>query len=225
MKTEYINIHTHYKPKIEGEYIIRNAFHVLSKTQLQSLPYRLSIGLHPWYLDQMDLKQLESYLEQHVQIENVMAIGETGFDKFAKASHAVQQDYFEVHYSFAKQFNKPLIIHSVKRYQELIPYIKKNEVTFILHGFAGSIELMQSLNYPNCYFSFGKSLFTPQGMELFEETPNNKLFLETDNNTHLHIADMYLKAEEIKSIHLNDLQKQLHENYQMVFPFDRQIIY
>ena len=225
MKTEYINIHTHYKPKIEGEYVIRNAFHVLSETQLASLCYRVSIGLHPWQLDQMDLNQLSAFLEQNAPNENVVAIGETGFDKFAKTSTSEQEAYFDTHYKYAKQFKKPLIIHSVKRYQELIPYIKKNEVTFILHGFTGSIELMRSLSYPHCYFSFGKSLFTPQGMELFKEVPIDQLFLETDNHTHLHIADIYMKAAEIKSIHVNELQSQISENYKCIFPFDALITY
>ena len=225
MNTQYINIHTHYKPKIEGEYVIRNAFHLLSNEQINDLNYRVSVGLHPWHLHLMSLEEHKNYLDKTANNPNVVAIGETGFDKFAEATNKVQQAYFELHYTFARQLKKPLIIHSVKRYQELIPFIKKGEVDFILHGFNGSTELANSLNHPNCYFSFGKSLFTPQGIELFNQISLDKLFLETDNHTHLHIADMYIKASEIKGIQLEELQLKLKDNYLKVFPFDKLFTY
>lgn len=158
----YINIHTHHKPKEPAEWVLRNAFHCLTPESIQQLNYAVSVGAHPWFLENIEWDAYFFRLHSYLQQLNVLALGEIGLDRAIKTPLEIQHKYLKSQLSFAEKFKKPVIIHAVRTYTEFIPYLKEFSVPFIFHHFSGNqYEAEQLLKY-NAYLSFGKTVLLRQ---------------------------------------------------------------
>ena len=94
----YINIHSHRKPQIENEFVVRNAFLRTNVSSLVQLPYALSVGLHPWHIQSVNSTQLTDILIEQATLRNVLAIGEIGLDKAIEIPMVDQVKVFEVQF-------------------------------------------------------------------------------------------------------------------------------
>jgi TatD DNase family protein len=116
-----------------------------------------SIGVHPWHVD---AKSME-YVYEYASLPAIVAIGETGLDKLsAKDEYGfrLQQELFSAHAALSEEVQKPLIIHCVKAWEELL-YIRKTiqpAIPWIIHGFRGKDPLASQLINAGLYLSFGK---------------------------------------------------------------------
>lgn len=71
--------------------------------------------------------------------------------------------------------------------------------------------------HPECYFSFGLSLDnSPQVRELLPLVPLEHLFLETDDQKHLDIHDIYLRATGQLGVDMELLKSQIWHNFKKV---------
>lgn len=212
-----INIHSHFKPRIENEFVIRNAFLKINAAHISKLNYPVSVGLHPWHINEMAIHECEEKLNELASLKNVFAIGEIGIDRSIQTNIKVQLLYFEIQLSVAEKFKKPIIIHSVKSYSDIIPYLKKSPVPFIFHAFSGNeIQAIELLKY-NCKLSFGKNLFYFKQNEILKSLPDDSFFLETDSANHINIFDVYNKAAEIRKIKTDVLKAQLFHTFAQTF--------
>ena len=121
--------------------------------------FYFSAGVHPWYMDNWQL-QMER-LNEIASNPNIIAIGECGLDKKVGKPIAEQIELFHLQIALSEHLQKPLIIHCVKTFNELIEIRKstKAKMPWIIHGFNGNIKIaMQCLN-SGMILSFGKSLF------------------------------------------------------------------
>ena len=94
-------------------------------------------------------------------------------------------------------------------------------MAWIFHDFRGNEELMKSLLqlHPNCFFSFGLSLDnSPQIRELLPSVPLENLFLETDNQKHLDIHDIYIRAADQLKVDVDFLKSQIWHNFKKLCP-------
>jgi TatD DNase family protein len=212
----YINIHTHHNARIKDELIIRNVY-LHRMHRLPQVTYPLSLGLHPWHVNEMDIDTCTNKLVEWITHERILAIGEIGIDRSIQISVDVQRKYFEAQLNIARAFQKPVIIHAVKSYSDLLPYVKKMHIPFIFHQFQGNIQQAEELIKHGAYLSFGKNLFQPQTEHLFSKIPMGSFFLETDTANHLHISDIYRKAAELKKIGIDSIMKFQNDNFVAVF--------
>ena len=143
--------------------------------------YMYSVGIHPWNADKITLPDL---LEARVLAAepDVVAIGEVGLDT-TKGSHSdleKQIDILKYHVKISEELRKPLTLHIVKRFPEIIKLKKELKPTqrWIIHGFRGKPELAKELLRHGFYLSFGKK-FNPESYAL---TPPEKRLTETDDN-------------------------------------------
>ncbi|WP_026904015.1 TatD family hydrolase [Pedobacter glucosidilyticus] len=216
-KEHFINIHTHKKASSPKEWILRNAFFVLPPQTLHDLDYAISVGLHPWFAT--EAQDISQNLAAYLELENVLAIGEIGLDRVNGPNLELQKQVFQKQLAIAEAHQKPVIIHAVKAYADVIPYLKQFKMPFILHGFNGNLQqLKQLISYPQVYFSFGKDLLKPdcKAYQAFQEVPANRFFLETDI-AHLQIDDLYQQAAKIRKIDIAQLKKQVFYNFEAVF--------
>lgn len=209
----FINIHTHFKPHEENEFVVRNAYHKLDITRLQQLPYAVSCGLHPWHLSLRSIKEIQTYLQQACVLSNVIAIGEIGIDRAINVPISRQLDYFEAQLEIAVQHSKPVIIHAVRSYSDLMPYVKKQNALFIIHQFSGNELQAKELADAGAMLSFGKNLFIQKHADVFKQIPVSSLLLETDQSPVYTIRQVYAKAAEIKEIALPDLKSDLFHTF------------
>jgi TatD DNase family protein len=209
----FVNIHSHRKPRLENEFVIRNAYLTLSNERIQNLPYTVSVGLHPWHLSQMTVNECSDKLIELASSEKVLAIGEIGIDRAIDTPIQKQLSYFEAQLNVARALQKPVIIHAVRSYGDLVPYLKKTKVPFIFHQFQGNEQQAKELLKYNAFLSFGKNLFESKSEQTFKSIPLEHIFLETDTAHHLHIADVYRKAAELKELHIDELKSIVFHNF------------
>lgn len=215
-KSTYFDSHTHKKYPDEDVLFIRNAFHHLTYKQLSNLNYFFSVGIHPWDIHENYQNSINN-LTQLVAHPNCKAIGECGLDYFIKTDRELQKKVFQLQISIAEEFNKPLIIHCVRAYQDLIPLIKHKTIPIVLHQYQGSVEATKSILSEHIYFSFGKQLFRENfNEEILEIIPKTHLLFETDTMP-IHIEEVYLKASSILDVEFDELKDQINNNSQNVY--------
>lgn len=137
-----------------------------------------SCGIHPWYADRAG-EEFE-LLRNIVKDEKVLAIGEAGLDKLKGPELSLQIEVFRRQIELAISVDKPLIIHCVKAWDELIALHKeyKNAVPWIIHGYRGNPEQTKQLVKQGFCFSIGES-FNKESVKLL---PINSVFCETDTD-------------------------------------------
>lgn len=207
----YYDIHTH-QPSLHPEDIaIVNT--IIKENCDFSIPAQwCSAGIHPWYIHNVD-KQI-SCLESVASSSAIVAIGEAGLDKLVKTPLDIQKNAFLRQAELAEKLNKPLIIHCVKAWGELIAIRKvvKPYVPWIIHGFRGNGELAQQLSSQGFYLSFGEH-FNPAALQVVWP---DRIFAETDDKE-LDIRDVYRQMASSLQLSLEMLTSVLEKNVHRVF--------
>ncbi len=147
-----------------------------------------------------------------------MAIGECGLDKICETDFALQEQLFVLQIELANKIQKPLIIHCVKAFDEVLRLLKvnNNRVPVIFHGFHKSVETAFQITRQGYYLSFGKALLHQRMQEMLAKLPLTNCFLETDDAS-INIETMYELAASAFSIDKDSLSLQLQKNAAKVF--------
>lgn len=180
-----------------------------------------SAGVHPWWVEDYSPEEISQLKNNTLKLLNgrkLWAIGETGIDRVYPEHLATQKELFLWHVDLAHEFGLPLVIHSVRAYSDILQMMKevKPKTPWIFHDFRGNEVVMKDLLriHPDCYFSFGLSLDnSPQVRELLPLVPLEHLLLETDEQKHLDIHDIYLRASETLKMDVELLKSQLWHNF------------
>lgn len=217
----FYDIHTHRLPDNDSEVcsiinlIIREE-PVVFPVQLSKWPgissnLLFSLGIHPWYITRPE-KQIE--LLRSTIHRGITAIGETGLDKLTSAPLSLQEDIFIAQALLAEEIQKPLIIHCVKAWSELISLKKKilPEVPWIIHGFRGNKILSEQLINQGFYLSFSNR-FNPDALRAEIQ---NRIFLETDD-TNTGIKEIYQTVATHLHLETELFALQIRENVRAVF--------
>lgn len=211
----YINIHTH-KQNSKTASIVNCLSHF---SQLPASGF-YSAGIHPWYIKYINTETEKQFIELTLisKHPNVVAIGECGLDKVCKTDFTLQQHYFTKQIQLAHTLHKPLIIHCVKAYNEVMQILEqqKVQVPVIFHGFNKSNTLAQELITKGYYLSFGKHLLNTSVAGTFKSLPLEQFFLETDDSN-MDIEEIYKMAAGIKNMDVATLAEQLTKNALQVF--------
>lgn len=219
----FIDIHVHNKYYEDNVIILNNLFpeEIVFENICDKIFY--SIGLHPWYIKEDTIEKSLTIVEELMNRSNFIAIGETGLDKNIKIPLDLQKVVFLKHLEISQKYNKPVIIHCVGLYNDLINIRDKYDysIPWIIHWFNGSLELANDLIRRNCYLSFGISLFkeNSKAFKTFKEISLDRVFFETDD-TGILIKDVYEKAANIKNISLELLLENIKNNFKRCFKKD-----
>ncbi len=153
-------------------------------------------------------------------VPNVIAVGEAGLDKAIKNPWEIQLKAFTAQLSVAESNSRPMIIHCVHAYSEMLAFRKKSGLSlpWIFHWFNASGQTAAELIRKNCYLSFGHMLFNEQSkaFRVFREVPLDRVFFETDD-AGVTIRDVYARAAEIRKIPEDDLKKRIMDNFGLCF--------
>lgn len=180
-----------------------------------------SIGIHPWYIDENRLESDLKTIDEKLQLKECLALGECGLDKRIEVSMQLQIEVFEKQISLAEKHQKPLVLHLVAAFQELIAIKKrlKISVPIIIHGFSKNEKVAQELIKNGFYISFGKYLLrNPELESVFKSVPNDKFFLETDTIDE-SLEEVYQLAAKYKNIKIEDVIEIVNSNFNTVFKY------
>ena len=212
---KFYNLHTHTATQQENVVELVNQYpHDFDAT----IPV-YSIGIHPWFIVEERLESDLDILEIKLQETNCLAVGECGLDKRIAIPIELQQLVFEKQLLLAQKYNKPVVLHCVAAFDELIATKKKMNITvpMIIHGFSKSEQLAKQLVSNGFYISFGKYLLlNPELKSVIKSIRNDKIFLETDTISE-NIGAVYELAAKYKGISMLEIQELIKHNFHKVF--------
>ena len=208
-----IDIHTH-------------QFRIEQAKNLQFIVGKHSLGIHPWQLNNSFNREYYQEKLQDLKLQfnkKILAIGECGLDRRRADILGLedQEEILKLQLEWANAVKRPIIIHCVKSYADLLKVLKS--ISFkrkiLIHDFSGNLKIAQDLLSYDCYFSFGKRLMDKKSStnQVFPLLPKEKLFLETDDQNEVLIEEIYNYASALLGIKRNELEVLIENNLRSFF--------
>jgi TatD DNase family protein len=224
----FIDVHTHRRTQTAGVFSISN----FSQKEVQNDFFTegvtpRSVGLHPWFLTKENFEKDFERLLQLASNQQVIAIGECGLDKLRGEDIAFQTLVFERQIHLAETVSKPVVIHCVKAFGEVIVVKKrlKPTVPLIIHGFNKKADVVNELVRHGFYISIGAAILEKKRpntegsnfADILRQIPLDRLFLETDDAENASIQEVYEVAAKILDMDLSELKFKIYENTVRIF--------
>ena len=174
-----------------------------------------TLELHPW-----DGAVFSEEFRQSARDKRFIGIGEVGLDRIKGAlPMEQQQEIFEAAAHLAQSLHKPLTVHCVKAFSELLNSYKKIRwsVPTVIHYFRGNLALAQQLwEHTDFILSLPPAVFTQT--KLLDHLRSNhallkRIVLETDDPDSGDIEQHYCNIAEALGMKFTDLQKIMFEQY------------
>ena len=208
------NLHTHTYSNNSGILELVNIY----PDEEISAPY-FSTGIHPWHINVEKVEEHLAIIEDRLQLPNCLALGECGLDKRIEIPLDIQAEVFEKQLLLTEKYQKPVILHLVAAFQELIEIKNrlKPGVPMIVHGFSKNIQVAKQLLDNGFYLSFGKYLLrNPELSDVFVRVPHDRFFLETDTIEE-GLEEVYAKAAAARNTDIKEIQNIVSNNFKTVF--------
>lgn len=192
------------------------------------------MGLHPTSVK-------ENYRDELITIENyldrpdIKAVGETGIDLYwDKTFLREQEEAFETHIGWAKELNKPLVIHARNSFTEIFRVLDRSGaegLSGVFHSFTGSLdELKKALSYGFMIGINGIVTFKNSNLQgVVKYIPLDRLLLETDapflapmpyrgrRNESSYLPEIAIKVSEIYNLTQEEIARITSHNAQILF--------
>ncbi len=212
---QYLDIHTHQAKQkkevlsVQSLTLTDNLFLAMPKTK------PISVGLHPWFSTLAELESHLRYLSVIATQKNVKLIGECGLDKLRGESIENQIYILTQQIILAEQLGKPLILHCVKSFSELIQLKDKLSVKapMIIHGFNKNEKLGEQLLAKGFYLSFGEGVLNSESgaAKLVQKT--DRFFLETDESE-VPIEKIYAHVAYLKKCTVENVKERIFADWE-----------
>jgi len=217
MSIKYIDIHTH--RRIDANDVVSILSVDVHHAYGTALPEHCSIGVHPWHLEAIDVEAALDKVQRNAGLKQVVAIGECGIDRMRKLPLSLQKDVFLQHVHIAENVGKPVIIHAVRAYSDLLALRKHSDrsLPWIVHGFNGAYDIAMRLIEKNIRLSFGPAILdaVTKASRVMHALPRDFLFIETDETPEL-LQDMYTRASVLLDVEASEFAQLMLRNYQSI---------
>jgi TatD DNase family protein len=216
---DYIDIHNHGAKPCTGYFQVENLMTHEERIPDSDPRVVYTIGIHPWFLTAENIRQQIGIVRQYAECQNIIALGEGGFDRVKGPADQLQQTAFAEQVSIAGEVSKPLFIHCVRAWDELLSQHKKLKPStpWLIHGFRGKKELAAQLISKGMFLSFWFDfILKPESTQLLKSLPKEKIFLETDGSG-VDIKSIYEKVAVDLSLTIDELKSVIYSNFVTVF--------
>ncbi len=146
------------------------------------------IGLHPCSVKKDNLEKEISHVEQMLNQNKFIAIGEIGLDLYwDKSTLDYQKIAFESQIKLAKKHQVPIVIHVRDSFDEAIEIVERlndDNLSGVFHCFTGNLEQAQRIiNLNNFYLGVGGVVTFKNGgiNKIINQVSLNSIILETDS--------------------------------------------
>lgn len=193
----------------------------------------IALGVHPWYVDNVslsDLETLQTWLND--KPDSVLAVGETGLDRL-QPHWQKQVEFFEYQLTLAKKFGLPVIMHSVKSHSDILQRLKAaGQHRGVVHAYAGSYQQAVQLIDQGMKLGVGGTISYARASktrDTFARVPLEVLVLETDapdmplqgqqgdRNTPENLPGIMQLLTELRSEPAEQIESQLLKNTVALF--------
>lgn len=216
---DYIDIHTHDASPEAGIFKVETLMAHEAKQPSKAEGMTFTAGIHPWHIDETESLRQIGFVKAAASVPDIIAVGEAGFDKLRGPSIEIQRKFFDEQVKIANEFNKPVVIHCVRKWDELFAAYErlKPQTPWLVHGFRGKKELASQLfargMFISIWFEFA---LRPESAELLRFLPGEKLFLETDG-ADVSIQDIFKKVAVDLTISTEELRSSVFDNFFRLF--------
>ena len=147
----------------------------------------VAVAIHPNHTADVAEENWHSIAELARQ-DNVIAIGETGLDRFWNdAPMNIQIDMFHRHIELSQETGKPILIHCRDAWDDMLPILRQaGTLHGVIHAFSGHTEQMFACVELGLFISFAGSVTYRNAKfaslwEAARHTPAERLLIETDS--------------------------------------------
>jgi TatD DNase family protein len=207
---------------------------------LQTIPNMLSMiedhdnvfascGVHPLDVESgFDYEKLKAFVE----LDKVVAIGETGLDYFYQPELAsLQQDIFRQQVRLAVAVNKPLIIHTRQAREDTLAILQEEgaeRCRGVIHCFTEDLAFAEAAMALGFYISISGIVTFKKSTELQDvvrSIPLDRLLVETDSpflapiphrgkeNQPAYVSDVAKKVAELKGVSIEEITEITTRNF------------
>ena len=200
------------------------------------------VGLHPWYVRELDEAALEQALEtlpSVIREQGAVAVGECGLDAIharREGSPLERQERVLVrHLEVARELALPLILHCVKAHERMLRLLEQHgpfPAGGVMHSYSGHAELVPRYARLGLSFSFAGVITREEARrprDALKAVPLERLLVESDGPDQAYrgaqssrseprdIVRMLEVAAELRTAPLEELAEATHHNAQALF--------
>jgi len=212
MPVPLLDFHVHDAPSAPGILALRNRYP--GSHPPETGPFTL--GLHPWRVNPAQLAKDLSAVAAGIRHPRCLAVGECGLDRCCATPWPEQQRAFSAQLALAVQEDRPLVLHAVKAWAEIIAArnAARTQRPWAIHAFRGKRELALDLVRHGFMLSFGVALIqAPTMREALAAVPADSFFLETDDAPGADLARLYHVAADLRGISVTELARRIFANF------------
>jgi len=212
----YSDSHSHGKEN-ENVYAIHNvlAQDIMNTVFCQNKFY--SIGVHPWYADNLP-ENIYEWMNTYIyRYPNILAVGEIGIDRRCMIDLKKQYSAFERQIQIAMTHDKPIIIHAVKSSSDIFMFIKKYKFRFMVHGFNENLKTATNYIDKGAYLSIGKAILNHNSniRDTIRCIPIQQILIETDEEK--VINPIYNEIATLLNLELDELSSLINLNFKRFY--------
>ena len=198
---------------------------------------KASVGVHPCSVSEHPFAEAMETLRKHVQLPDVVAVGECGLDYFREEGldKATQKQYFSGQIELALTHEKPLVVHTRNAREDTIDLLRtvgRHKAQGVLHCFTETKEMAAKALDLGFYISFSGIITFKNAEELRDVVryvPLDRMLVETDSpylapvpfrgkqNQPAYVVEVAKKVAELKSESFLRVCKQTTDNAQALF--------
>jgi TatD DNase family protein len=194
-----------------------------------------SVGIHPHEVKEITPDTYKD-IRKLLADPKVIAVGEIGLDYYKDYSpRDIQQEEFINQIRLAREFKKPIIVHSRDAREDTLKILKEenaSEVGGIMHCFSGDEDMAKMCMDMGFYISFAGPVTYPNADKLrkvVKSIPANRLLTETDcpyltpqqmrgkRNEPSYVRFVAEKVAEVKGLTVEDIERVLRLNVYNLF--------
>jgi TatD DNase family protein len=156
----------------------------------QTYPLVLAaVGIQPNHAAEAKAGDWEEIVQLAETEPRVVAIGETGLDRYwDRAPFPLQEDFFLRHIELARRVGKPFVIHCREAEADVVKVLrlefeKHGPIRAVMHSFSGDPATAKDCLEMGLYISFAGMVTYPTAQNLRDvakEVPLDRLLIETD---------------------------------------------
>jgi len=211
----YVNIHTHEPALQEDTISVVNVFPWDAGEPEPSGNLFFTAGIHPWFIEGVDVDENIKKIVMWLEKGKLFGVGEAGLDAVRGAKPEVQEEVFVKHINLSEEYERPLVIHCVKAYNEILSLRKSCGASqpWLLHGFNSSPQMMKQMTDAGIFISLGAGLLKNKKLQqVCREVPAGMLFFENDVSG-TDIKTIYRKAAVVINVNIEELKDLVYKNF------------
>lgn len=205
--------------------VIVNGYNLESNKEVLELVSKYDIvygalGIQPEEIYDYNDEVLK-FIEEHINDEKIVAVGEIGLDYHYECNRNMQKDLFRRQLEIAKNYNKPVIVHSRDSIKDTYDILKEFRVVGIMHCYSGSLEMAREFNKIGFLLGIGGIVTFKNAkkiVEVIKNIPIEYIVLETDcpylapvpyrgkRNEPSYVPVILQKICEIKGLNFKDVE-------------------